>query len=127
MTARGTDEWLDAVRANANADPGFRRFAGEFDDTVGFVFEAEECALTITGGEVAEVHPAPKFVDAAFTLRAPASTWETYLSASPPPFFNDLRPVWLTQDLSIDGNVRKAMAYWRALKRLVHCMREVER
>lgn len=126
MPARASDEWLDRVQAAANADPAFRRFAAQCDATVGFVFEDEECAFTVDEGEVTAAHPAPKFVDADVTLRAPSETWDKYLSESPPPFFNDLRPVWLTQDLAVEGDVRKAMAHWRTLKQLVAAIREAE-
>ncbi|MFC7233355.1 hypothetical protein ACFQMM_22045 [Saliphagus sp. GCM10025308] len=67
------------------------------------------------------------FVGWDFAVRAPVDTWENLLSESPPPFYNDLRSVWLQYDLEIEGDLKRAIQHWRPLKRMVTAFAEVSR
>lgn len=120
-------EWADGVTESVNDDPHFERIARFFDATVLFEFGDEPYAFTLADGEVTEIHETPKFVSWDVAVRAPAETWEQFLSESPQPFYNDLRSVWLQHDLVIEGDLKIAIQHWRALKRLVDAFGEVGR
>lgn len=114
-----SSEWADEVTETVNGDPHFERIAKYFDATVLFEFDDEPYAFTIADGAVTDVHETPKFVSWDFAVRAPTETWNTFLSESPPPFYNDLRSVWLQHDLDIEGDLQTAIQHWRALKYLI--------
>lgn len=127
MSQFPSTEWAESVAAAANADPEYRRIAEHFDATVLFEFGDEAYAFVLVDGSVDEIHAATDFVSWDFALRAPIDDWETFLSESPPPFYNDLRSVWTQHDLTVEGDVLTAIQYWRPLKYLVDVFGEVAR
>jgi hypothetical protein len=127
MTEFITDTWADSVTEAVNGDSHFNRIARHFDATVLFAFGEDEYAFTLADGTVTAVHETPKFVSWDVAVRAPAETWETFLSDSRPPFYNDLRSVWLQHDLTIEGDLKVAIQQWRALKYLIDTFGEVGR
>jgi pimeloyl-ACP methyl ester carboxylesterase len=119
MTSFPSAEWAIDVAKRANDDRGFRRSATAMDATALFEFGETAHAFNFVDGRVEEVHHAPRFVSWDVAVRAPLDTWETFLSASPPPFYNDLRSVWMHHDLTVEGDVLTAVRHWEALKRFV--------
>lgn len=119
--------WAEQVVASVNQDPYFNRIATYFDATILFGFGEEAYAFTLRDGEVTAYHERPRFVEWDLAIRAPMSTWERFLSSSPPPFYNDLRSVWMQHDLTIEGNLTTALQQWRSLKYLIDVFGEVQR
>lgn len=126
MSQFPSSEWAQTVTETVNSDPYFERIGRYFDATVLFEFGGEPYAFMLENGSVTGVHETPKFVSWDVALRAPMETWETFLSPSPPPFYNDLRSVWLQHDLTIEGDLKVAIQHWRALKYLVDAFGEVD-
>lgn len=122
-----SSEWAEAVTESVNEDAYFERIARYFDATVLFEFGDDPYAFTLEDGGVTGVHETPKFVSWDVAVRAPTETWETFLSESPPPFYNDLRSVWLQHDLTIEGDLKTAIQHWRALKHFIGAFGEVDR
>lgn len=125
MPAFPSTEWAETVVDTVNEDPQFRRIARHWDATLLFEFEDATFAFTVSDGAVTELHESPEFVTWDVALRAPAGVWETFLSESPPPFYNDLRSVWTQHDMTIEGDVVSAFQHWRPLKYLVDTFGEV--
>jgi hypothetical protein len=122
-----SDEWAQQVAATVNDDAEFARIAREFDATVRFDFGEDAYAFELGDGRVRSVRDATAFSSWDVVLRAPMDTWETFLSESPPPFYNDLRSVWTQHDMTIEGDVLTAIQHWRPLKYLVDAFGEVRR
>jgi len=122
-----SSEWARAVTESVNDDPYFGRIANYFDATVLFEFGEQSYAFTLENGGVTEVYETPRFVSWDVAVRAPIDTWEKFLLASPPPFYNDLRSVWMQHDLTIEGNLTIAIQQWRSLKYFIDAFGEVQR
>lgn len=127
MTQFPSDEWAESVATTVNDDPEFERIARHFDATVLFEFGDSAYAFTLDDGTVTSASAATEFVSWDVAVRAPVDVWETFLSESPPPFYNDLRSVWTQHDLTIEGDVLTAFQYWRPLKYLIDTFGEVAR
>ena len=118
-------EWSESVQEAVNNDSQFKRIGEYFDATILFEFGKERYLFKVADGEVKSVQIYPEFASWDFAIRAPINTWEMFLSSSPPPFYNDLRSVWLQHDLSIEGDLKVAIQHWRPLKHLIAVFREV--
>lgn len=127
MSRFPSTEWAESVATTVNDDAEYRRIAEHFDATVLFEFGDEAYAFVLDDGAVDEIHVSTEFVSWDFALRAPIDVWETFVSESPPPFYNDLRSVWTQHDLTVEGDVLTAIQYWRPLKHLVGTFGEVAR
>jgi hypothetical protein len=119
-------EWADAVVESVDDDQYFQRIASYFDATVLFGFGENDYALTLRDGTIQAYHEQPRFVEWDVAVRAPMETWENFLSVSPPPFYNDLRSVWMQHDLTIEGDLTTALQQWRPLKYLINVFGEVQ-
>ena len=120
-------EWADAVVESLDNDPQFQRIANYFDATVLFEFGDDSYVFRLRDGAVRACHDGARFVEWDIAVRAPVETWERFLSASPPPFYNDLRSVWMQHDLTIEGDLTTALQQWRSLKYLIDVFGEVQR
>lgn len=120
-------EWAERVVETVNEDEEFRRVGRQFDATVLCEFGDDAYAFTLRDGRVTGLHESTEFVSWDVALRAPRETWETFLSKSPPPFYNDLRSVWTQHDMTVEGDLVTAFQHWRPLKHLVAVFGEVAR
>jgi len=127
MSAFPSEEWARTVVETVNDDAEFRRLARHFDATVLFEFGDTSYAFEMDDGAVGELHTSTDFVSWDLAIRAPMDAWEPFLSASPPPFYNDLRSAWTQHDLTVEGDMVTAFQHWRPLKYLVQAFGEVAR
>ncbi|MFC7233506.1 hypothetical protein ACFQMM_22975 [Saliphagus sp. GCM10025308] len=127
MSTFPSEEWFEAAVDWLANDAQFDRTSVHFDATVLFEFGDDGYVVELSDGEIDAVHTEPMFVGWDFAVRAPVDTWENLLSESPPPFYNDLRSVWLQYDLEIEGDLKRAIQHWRPLKRMVTAFAEVSR
>ena len=126
MSQLPSEEWATTVTETVNNDPHFERIASHFNATVLFEFGDDPYAFTLEGGKVSGVHDNPQFVSWDFAVRAPVETWQTFLSESRPPFYNDLRSTWLQHEMDVEGDLKTAIQYWRPLKYLLRIFGEVD-
>lgn len=106
------------IRDVANADEQFRHESQGMDGAVVLDIADSAAMFELSDGEVLAVHPSFQFSSSDVRLRCDADTWDLYRSESPPPFYQDLRSIWINHGLSVEGNQVLALRYWGAMKRL---------
>jgi hypothetical protein len=126
MSSPPSPRRLDTVKESVNQDTQFEQSTRYLDANVLLGFGDQEYIFKINRGEIVEIVNDTRFVSWDIAIRAPTDTWEKLFDPSPPPFYQDLRSVWLNHDLTLEGNLFLAIQHWEALKRLTQAIREVD-
>lgn len=127
MPRLASADWAAAVAEALNDDPHFGRVAAHTDAALLFEFGDDRCVFDVLEGSVRSVDDAPAFRSWDVAVRAPRDTWERFLSADPPPFYQDLRSVWMQHDLDVEGDLTTAIQHWRALGLMIDAFGEAAR
>ncbi len=79
-------------------------------------------------GRIAEIEHNPRFDrPVAFTLRAPMSVWNKFISPNPPPLYHDFFAMLMRIDeFQLDGNTLTTMQNARALHRMMNILKQME-
>jgi hypothetical protein len=117
-------EAFRGIQTAVNEDAFFRRASRGLEGAVVLDIAGRNVLLEIEDGRIRAVQPSFEFSVSDVTVRCGAETWDRYRAASPPPFHQDLRSIWMNHDLQIEGDQLLALRYWGAMKRLLQLAAE---
>ena len=112
------------LRDAANADEQFRLESRGMEGSLVFDIAGSSALLEISDGRIRSIRPSFQFSSSDVRLRCDAETWDRYRSNSPPPFYQDLRSIWINHGCSVEGDQVLALRYWGAMKRLAQLTAE---
>ena len=122
-------DWADeaywtAVRQRANGDGEFARHARFWDATIRLGLGQRNVRIKIEGGAVTVIERWPGGIGVDLAIQATDDDWAALLSATPPPFYQDLYPASLHHGFDVVGSITDYCAYYPAIRRLIEIMRE---
>lgn len=128
MSNKPTPDWMAAFQKAVNADPEMAVIGDWFTTDFKVSFEGEEYLLRVRKGQIKEIVHAPHFdAPAAFSLRAPMSVWDRFLSPESPPLYHDFFAMLMrVPEFELDGNSLAAMQNARALHRMMNILGTME-
>ena len=102
-----TAEWMRAYQKAVNADPEMGVIGDWFSTDFKISFEGIDFLISVREGKIVEIEQNPRFDrPAAFTLRAPMSVWNKFISPKPPPLYHDFFAMLMrVDDFQLDGDV----------------------
>lgn len=112
------------LRDKANADEQFRLESQGMDRAIVLDIADSSVLVEIGDGSIRAVKPSFQFSSSDVRLRCDAETWDRYRADSPPPYYQDLRSIWINHGLTVEGDQVLALRYWGAMKRLVQLVAE---
>lgn len=128
MSNRPSLAWMEKYRDTVNADPEMSVIGDWFTANFKISFEGAEFLISVREGKIADIEENPRFDrPAAFTLRAPMSVWNKFISPNPPPLYHDFFAMLMrVDDFVLDGNTLTTMQNARALHRMMNILKQME-
>jgi pimeloyl-ACP methyl ester carboxylesterase len=115
---------VEAIKAAANADPGFRVAARWWTGEVVFRLGEEGYRLTVRDGAVAGFARDRGTAAANLSFSGPAEAWEKLLQAIPPAPYDDMRFGGPTVGFMVEGDLVGELApYYGAVQEFVEVLR----
>ncbi len=120
--------WMEKYRDRVNADPEMSVIGDWFTVDFKISFEGNDFRVSVREGRIAEIEHNPRFDrPVAFTLRAPMSVWNKFISPNPPPLYHDFFAMLMRIDeFQLDGNTLTTMQNARALHRMMNILKQME-
>ena len=121
-------EWMEKYRDAVNADPEMAVVGDWFTVDFKISFGGSDFLLSVRSGRIVDIVPKPRFDrPAAFTMRAPMSVWNKFVSPNPPPLYHDFFAMLMRVDeFELDGDTLAAMQNARALHRMMNILKQME-
>lgn len=128
MSDTPSSAWMEKYREAVNADPEMNVIGDWFTVDFKISFEGNEFLLSVREGKIAAIEHKPRFDrPVAFTLRAPMSVWNKFISPNPPPLYHDFFAMLMRVDeFVLDGNTLTTMQNARALHRMMNILKQME-
>ena len=128
MSNRPSLAWMEKYRETVNADPEMSVIGDWFTADFKISFEGAEFLISVREGKIADIEENPRFDrPAAFSLRAPMSVWNKFISPNPPPLYHDFFAMLMrVDDFVLDGNTLTTMQNARALHRMMNILKQME-
>lgn len=128
MSNRPSLAWMEKYRDAVNADPEMSVIGDWFTENFKISFEGTEFLISVREGKIVDVEENPRFDrPAAFSLRAPMSVWNKFISPNPPPLYHDFFAMLMrVDDFVLDGNTLATMQNARALHRMMNILKQME-
>lgn len=128
MSDTPSTAWMEKYRETVNADPEMAVIGDWFTVDFKISFEGNEFLISVREGKIAAIEHKPRFDrPAAFTLRAPMSVWNKFISPNPPPLYHDFFAMLMRVDeFVLDGNTLTTMQNARALHRMMNLLKQME-
>jgi len=128
MSNRPSLAWMEKYRDTVNADPEMSIIGDWFTADFKISFEGAEFLISVREGKIADIEENPRFDrPAAFSLRAPMSVWNKFISPNPPPLYHDFFAMLMrVDDFVLDGNTLTTMQNARALHRMMNILKQME-
>ena len=128
MSNRPSLAWMEKYRETVNADPEMSVIGGWFTESFKISFEGSDFLISVREGKIANIEENPRFDrPAAFSLRAPMSVWNKFISPNPPPLYHDFFAMLMrVDDFVLDGNTLTTMQNARALHRMMNILKQME-
>ena len=120
--------WMEAYRHAVNLDKEMEVIGEWFSEDFKISFEGTDYLISVRGGKIVEIIDNPRFDrPVAFTLRAPMSVWNKFISPNPPPLYHDFFAMLMRiDDFQLDGNSLATMQNARALHRMMNILKQME-
>ena len=121
-------EWMEKYRDAVNADPEMAVVGDWLTVDFKISFGGSDFLLSVRSGRIADIVSNPRFDrPAAFTMRAPMSVWNKFVSPNPPPLYHDFFAMLMRVDeFELDGDTLAAMQNARALHRMMNILKRME-
>ena len=121
-------EWMEKYRDAVNADPEMAVVGDWLTVDFKISFGGDDFLLSVRSGRIVDIVPKPRFDrPAAFTMRAPMSVWNKFVSPNPPPLYHDFFAMLMRVDeFELDGDTLAAMQNARALHRMMNILKQME-
>lgn len=128
MSNRPSLAWMEKYRDAVNADPEMSVIGDWFTENFKISFEGTEFLISVRAGKIVDIEQNPRFDrPAAFSLRAPMSVWNKFISPNPPPLYHDFFAMLMrVDDFVLDGNTLATMQNARALHRMMNILKQME-
>jgi hypothetical protein len=128
MSETPSSAWMEIYRETVNADPEMAVIGDWFTVDFKISFEGTEFRISVREGKITEIEHSPRFDrPVAFTLRAPMSVWNKFISPNPPPLYHDFFAMLMrVDDFVLDGNTLTTMQNARALHRMMNILKQME-
>ena len=128
MSDQPSAEWMDKYSSSVNADPEMAVIGDWFTVDFKISFEENEFLISVHAGKIVAIEHRPRFDrPVAFTLRAPMSVWNKFISPNPPPLYHDFFAMLMRVDeFVLDGNTLITMQNARALHRMMNILKQME-
>lgn len=128
MSDTPSSAWMEKYRDTVNADPEMAVIGDWFTVDFKISFEGNDFLVSVREGKIAAIEHNPRFDrPAAFTLRAPMSVWNKFISPNPPPLYHDFFAMLMRVDeFVLDGNTLTTMQNARALHRMMNILKQME-
>lgn len=128
MSNRPSLAWMEKYRDAVNADPEMSVIGDWFTENFKISFEGTDFLISVREGKIVEIEENPRFDrPAAFSLRAPMSVWNRFISPNPPPLYHDFFAMLMRVDeFVLDGNTLATMQNARALHRMMNILKQME-
>lgn len=128
MSDQPSSAWMEKYRDTVNADPEMAVIGDWFTLDFKISFEGNDFRISVREGKIAEIERNPRFdKPVAFTLRAPMSVWNKFISPNPPPLYHDFFAMLMRVDeFVLDGNTLATMQNARALHRMMNILKQME-
>lgn len=128
MSDLPSSAWMEKYRDTVNADPEMAVIGDWFTVDFKISFEGNEFLISVREGKIAALEHKPRFDrPVAFTLRAPMSVWNKFISPNPPPLYHDFFAMLMrVDDFVLDGNTLTTMQNARALHRMMNILKQME-
>lgn len=128
MSNRPSLAWMEKYRDTVNADPEMSVIGDWFTENFKLSFEGTDFLISVREGKIVEIEQNPRFDrPAAFSLRAPMSVWNRFISPNPPPLYHDFFAMLMrVDDFVLDGNTLATMQNARALHRMMNILKQME-
>ena len=128
MSNRPSLAWMGNYRDAVNADPEMSVIGDWFTENFKISFEGTDFLISVREGKITNIEENPRFDHpAAFSLRAPMSVWNKFISPNPPPLYHDFFAMLMrVDDFVLDGNTLATMQNARALHRMMNILKQME-
>jgi hypothetical protein len=128
MSEQPSSTWMERYRDTVNADPEMAVIGDWFTLDFKISFEGNDFRISVRKGKIAEIEHNPRFdKPVAFTLRAPMSVWNKFISPNPPPLYHDFFAMLMRVDeFQLDGDTLATMQNARALHRMMNILKQME-
>ena len=128
MSNRPSLAWMENYRDAVNADPEMSVIGDWFTENFKISFEGTDFLISVREGKIINIEENPRFDrPAAFSLRAPMSVWNKFISPNPPPLYHDFFAMLMrVDDFVLDGNTLATMQNARALHRMMNILKQME-
>tara|TARA_R110002072_G_scaffold132966_6_gene273382 strand:+ start:1571 stop:1948 length:378 start_codon:yes stop_codon:yes gene_type:complete len=119
---------MEKYRDTVNADPEMSVIGDWFTENFKLSFEGTDFLISVREGKIVDIEQNPRFDrPAAFSLRAPMSVWNRFISPNPPPLYHDFFAMLMrVDDFVLDGNTLATMQNARALHRMMNILKQME-
>tara|TARA_X000000950_G_scaffold232211_1_gene281075 strand:- start:249 stop:626 length:378 start_codon:yes stop_codon:yes gene_type:complete len=119
---------MESYRHAVNSDKEMEVIGEWFTEDFKISFESTDYLISVRGGKIVEIVDNPRFDrPVAFTLRAPMSVWNKFISPNPPPLYHDFFAMLMRIDeFQLDGNSLATMQNARALHRMMNILKQME-
>ncbi|MEE2661570.1 MAG: hypothetical protein VYB39_00950 [Pseudomonadota bacterium] len=126
--AKPSISWMKKYQNAVNTDPEMKVIGDWFSTDFKISFEDKDFLVSVNKGKITAIEQNPKFDrPVAFTLRAPMSVWNKFISENPPPLYHDFFAMLMrVDDFELDGNTLVTMQNARALHRMMNILKEME-
>lgn len=128
MSNRPSLAWIEKYRDTVNADPEMSVIGDWFTENFKISFEGTDFLISVREGKIVDIEQNPRFDrPAAFSLRAPMSVWNKFISPNPPPLYHDFFAMLMrVDDFVLDGDTLATMQNARALHRMMNILKQME-
>ena len=128
MSNRPSLAWMQTYRDAVNTDPEMSVIGDWFTENFKISFEGTDFLISVRAGKIVEIEENPRFDrPTAFSLRAPMSVWNKFISPNPPPLYHDFFAMLMrVDDFVLDGNTLATMQNARALHRMMNILKQME-
>ena len=128
MSNRPSLAWMEEYQETVNADREMSVIGDWFTENFKISFEGTDFLISVREGKIANIEENPRFDrPAAFSLRAPMSVWNKFISPNPPPLYHDFFAMLMrVDDFVLDGNTLATMQNARALHRMMNILKQME-
>ena len=126
--AKPSISWMEKYQTAVNTDPEMGVIVDWFSTDFKISFEGIDFLVSVKKGKIETIEQNPRFDrPVAFTLRAPMSVWNKFISRNPPPLYHDFFAMLMRiDDFQLDGNTLVTMQNARALHRMMNILKEME-
>ena len=120
--------WMESYCHAVNSDKEMEVIGEWFTEDFKISFGSTDYLISVRGGKIVEIVDNPRFDrPVAFTLRAPMSVWNKFISPNPPPLYHDFFAMLMRIDeFQLDGNSLATMQNARALHRMMNILKQME-